>query len=109
MEPVDLKKKRRIRPMADRMADALKAQARAAERLARKTAKVQKYEATRQSQERKLDTRRKIIAGALALEHMRYDPEFGARFRAILDEYVTREEERILFGLPPLDSDTAAA
>lgn len=87
----------------------MKAQARAAERLAKKTAKVQKYEALQRARERKLDTRRKIIAGALALEHMRYDPEFGARFRAILDEYVTREKERLLFGLPPIEDDAAAA
>lgn len=84
------------------------AELKAAERLARKTAKVQKYEALQKQRDRKLDTRRKIIAGALALEHMRYDPEFGAQFRELLDEYVTREEERKLFGLPPLPQDAAA-
>ncbi len=99
MEP---SKKKNIRPIEERMAAAVKAQERAAERLARKTVKVQKYEAARKMRDRKLDTRRKIIAGALALEHMRYDGTFGAAFRELLDTYVTKDAERLLFGLPPI-------
>lgn len=108
MEPVKPIRKRSIRPLEERLAAAKKAEGRAAERLARKALKVKKYEAVQRTRERKLDTRRKIIAGALALEHMRYDPEFGARFRALLDEYVTGDAERLLFGLDPISETNAA-
>ena len=78
------------------------AESKAAARLARKNEQVRKYEALQRTRERKLDTRRKIIAGALALEHMKLDGAFRAVLLALLDEYVTKEPERLLFGLPPL-------
>lgn len=107
MDQASPKKKKNIRPIAERMAEAIEAQQRAAERLARKTVKVQKYQAAQKQRDRKLDTRRKIIAGALALEHMRYDGTFGAAFRDLLNTYVTSDRERVLFGLPPLpDAET---
>ena len=63
-------------------------------------------------QERKLDTRRKIIAGALALEHAGTHPdgEFAAQMFKLLNRYVTKPNERALFDLPPRDdqaNDTA--
>lgn len=65
-------------------------------------ARKQKLNAKIQGVERKKDTRRKIIAGALALEHGAKDPEFAKKLKALLDEYVTRNEERELFNLPPV-------
>lgn len=47
---------------------------------------------------RKADTRRKVIAGALALEHQ--DPSFKATLQRLLNEHVTRPEDRALFDLP---------
>jgi hypothetical protein len=99
----------RRRTLEQRLEIARLAEGRAAERLARKTRKVQKYEAARKARERKLDTRRKIIAGALALEHIRHDPEFGVVFRELLDTYVIKEPERILFGLEPLPPERVEA
>jgi hypothetical protein len=61
-----------------------------------------------QSRERQLarknDTRRKIIAGALALHHMEKNPDdpFSKKLLRLLDEYVTKPYERNLFGLPAL-------
>jgi len=62
-------------------------------------ARIQKQRAVVRSQERKKDTRRKIIAGALALEHMQYDKGFRAAMERLLQEHVTGPKERELFGL----------
>ena len=55
--------------------------------------------------ERKADTRRKVIAGALALEHFEAnrDSEFARVLLRLMDEYVTRPYDRVLFPflLPP--------
>lgn len=55
-----------------------------------------------QSQKRKEDTRRKILAGSVALNHADHDPEFRAKLNAQIDKSVTREDDRALFGLAPL-------
>lgn len=54
-------------------------------------------------QARAEDARRKIIAGALALEHMEKNPgsEFGTTLLRLLDEY-TRPHERPLFDFLPV-------
>lgn len=82
-------------------------EARAAARLAKKNERVKKYEALQRTRGRKLDTRRKIIAGALALEHCRHDSAWAAMFRGLLDEYVVKDAERLLFSLPPLPVEAA--
>jgi len=81
----------------------------ALQRYRRKNAKAQKHEAQLKLRHRKLDTRRKIIAGALALEHAKKDEAFRAQLHALLDEYVVRAVERELFGLPPLPVAPATA
>ena len=52
--------------------------------------------------ERKSDTRRKVIAGALALEHLAKNPnsEFGKTMLRLLDEYV-EPRARALFPFLP--------
>ena len=62
-------------------------------------ARIQKKKSQVRSQKRKEDTRRKIIAGALALEHMTYDKKFQATMQKLIDEHVTRENDRQLFDL----------
>jgi len=62
------------------------------------------------SKARSDDSRRKIIAGALALEHAARNPgsEFGQVLFRLLDQY-TRPEDRWLFEfLPPRDATEAA-
>ena len=98
---------RHRRTLEQRLELAKLAEGRAAERLARKTRKVQQYESVQKARARKLDTRKKIIAGALALEHMQFDGRYGVAFRALIDEYVTRDQDRALFGLEPLPADDA--
>ena len=52
-------------------------------------------------QERKRDTRRKIIAGALVLKHAEIHPAFRETLHELLDKFVERDEDRALFELPP--------
>ncbi len=57
-------------------------------------------------QERRDDARRKIIAGALALEHVERNPDsdFARHMQRLLDEY-TRPDDRKLFpSLPARDA-----
>lgn len=56
---------------------------------------------TDQEQQRKNDTRRKIIAGALALEHAQHDPDFAATLAGLLNEHVTKPQDRALFDFLP--------
>lgn len=52
------------------------------------------------AQERRDDTRRKVIAGAIALAHMESDENFRAMFSDLLDRFVERPQDRKLLGLP---------
>src|ERR1700724_1351341 len=62
-------------------------------------AQLKALEARNKQAERKADTRRKVIAGALALEHFEKnrDSEFGRVMFRLLDEYVVRPHDRALF------------
>jgi hypothetical protein len=90
----------------DRLAKLL-AQAAAVQR------KISVIKSREKDQARRTDARRKIIAGALALEHLAQNPgsEFGQTLFQLLDRYV-RPEERPLFDFLPhrdASSDSAAA
>ena len=52
--------------------------------------------------ERKIDTRRKVLAGAWALDKVARDNQFAAMAMEDLRNFLTRDDERALFGLPPL-------
>lgn len=65
-------------------------------------ARIQDVRSQVKAKERKQDTRRKIIAGALALEHADTDPEWSSKLNRLLSRYVKRAEDRALFGLDPL-------
>lgn len=104
-EASSIRPQARRRTLQEKLERAQQAARKAAERLERKKRQVQKYEAAQRLKERRHDTRRKIIAGALALEHMRHDKLWRAVFQGLLDEYVTRPEERALFGLEPLPNE----
>ena len=60
-------------------------------------ARIQKKRAEVAKLNRKQDTRRKIIAGALALENMAQDEQFSATMQRLLHDHVTRPEDRKLF------------
>lgn len=60
------------------------------------TAKISKQKATLAAKKRKEDTRRKIIAGALALEHMEHDSAFQSTMMRLLNRH-TKESDKHLF------------
>lgn len=71
-------------------------------------AQLKQLEARERERERKADTRRKIIAGALALEHAEINEEFGRELHRLLFRHVERPQDRELFGLPPKGEDGEA-
>lgn len=64
-------------------------------------ARIQALEAAEKNRERKRDTRRKILIGAYYLDQARANHEFDNMVK-IMDQYLTRESDRVLFDLPPL-------
>jgi predicted nucleic acid-binding Zn-ribbon protein len=74
------------------------------EQQAKLKAKIQLEKNRISSQERKKDTRRKIITGALALTHADQHPQsdFAKQLNALIAEHVTKDQDRALFGLDPL-------
>lgn len=52
--------------------------------------------------ERRTDTRRKVLAGATVLEWAKRDTEFSARLITELKNFLVRDADRELFGLPPM-------
>ena len=52
-----------------------------------------------QKKARTAETRKKILAGAFMLERMARNPETKTRFLTQLDTYLTRADDRALFGL----------
>jgi len=76
------------------------------------TAEIRAAEArqrARQSKvERAADTRRRILLGAWLLERMKKDETLRARLVAELDAWVTRNDDRALFGLEPRSHDAGS-
>jgi len=54
------------------------------------------------SNERRSDTRRKVLAGATVLEWAKRDSEFSSRLMVELKRFLVRDADRALFDLPPL-------
>lgn len=80
-------------------------------KLKQERAKKQKIEArlkaAEQKRKRTEDTRRKILAGALVMELMEQDQQTRQKFLARLDRYLTRADDRALFGLPNIATQSA--
>lgn len=64
----------------------------------RLNARIQKEQAKARTEARKEDTRRKIVAGAIALEHCEHDPNFRHVFHDLLRKHV-KESDQALFDL----------
>lgn len=80
------------------------------EKQKRIAAQIRDLETKEKQRERKRDTRRKIVAGALALNHMEKNPnsDFTRKMAALIEEYVAKPTERALFGLGPLEGNDNA-
>jgi hypothetical protein len=73
-------------------------------------AQLRALEARDKQAARKADTRRKVIAGALALEHFEANrnSEFARVMFRLLDEYVVRPHDRALFPDLPAPGEAGA-
>lgn len=75
------------------------------EKLKQEKAKKQKVDAMKKAAEVKLqrtqDTRRKILIGAFMLDRMEKNEETKTKMIGQLDQYLTRADDRQLFGLEP--------
>ena len=65
-------------------------------------ARIRKEEGKLRANERKSDTRRKVLAGAAVLQWAKQDSEFSSRLMTELKSFLVRDDDRALFGLPPL-------
>lgn len=63
------------------------------------TAQIQALKAREQAAERKQDTRRKILIGAAVLERVKNGKWPEERLLAMMDEFLTKDLDRQLFGL----------
>ena len=70
-------------------------------------AQIKDIEKREKVKQRKEDTRRKIIIGALVMTHMEKNKssDFTRKVEALVNEYVTKPNERALFGLDPLEKN----
>jgi hypothetical protein len=70
-------------------------------------AKIQKEEARLKQQERKNDTRRKILLGSLLLDKLKKEGSFES-IRQELDVFLTRNNDRTLFDLSPIENEATS-
>jgi hypothetical protein len=79
-------------------------------RAAKLQRQIQTIKAREKDQARRIDARRKIIAGAIALEHLAHEPgsEFGKTLFRLLDRFV-RAEERMLFEFLPKRDEASSS
>ena len=80
------------------------------QKLAQLKAKKQKMDALQKTRvtglARRQDTRRKVLAGALLLELMNKDPDLQKEMLGKLSAFLTRPEDRALFGLRSAGNET---
>lgn len=72
-------------------------------------AQIAKLEARRRHQERKDDTRRKVLAGAAVLDEAKRDTAFADALHRLLGRFLSKSQDRALFGLPPVPGSGSAA
>jgi hypothetical protein len=71
-------------------------------------ARIRREQAKTRTQERKDDTRRKILAGATILDRAEKDAAFKAELHKLIAGFLVRDSDRALFGLAPLPGAAAA-
>lgn len=75
-------------------------------KLKQEKAKKQKLESMKRAAETKAqrskDTRKKILLGAFLMNRMEKIPEYAAKVMPGLSDFLKRDDDRVLFGLPAL-------
>ena len=77
------------------------------EKHARINADIQRVKGREQQAERKRQTRRKILAGAMVLDRLARGEVAEKLFLADMDRFLERDQDRELFGLPARAASTA--
>ena len=75
------------------------------EQRARINAEIQRVKAREHQAERKRETRRKILAGAMVLDRVARGEISEKLFLGDMDRFLERPQERALFDLPPRAED----
>ena len=75
--------------------------------ISQRQAQLSDLNARERDKERKRDTRRKIIVGALAMQHRAIDGDFNAVLSKLINEHVASPTDRALFDLPPIQKREA--
>ncbi len=65
-----------------------------------KIAMEQRRVAAEKKREREHDTRRKILIGAMVMDRIDSGKMTEGKLREMLEEFLTRDKDRVLFGLP---------
>lgn len=68
-------------------------------------ARIKKEHGKLRANERKSDTRRKVLAGAAVLEWAKRDNDFAKKLDAELKAFLVRDADRELFGLLPIKNN----
>ena len=71
------------------------------EQRARINAEIQRVRGRESQEERKRETRRKILAGAMVLDRVARKDLSEKLFKADMDRFLERDQDRALFDLPP--------
>ena len=71
------------------------------EQRARINAEIQRVRSRESQEERKRETRRKILAGAMVLDRVKRKDLSEKLFKADMERFLDRDQDRALFGLPP--------
>ena len=71
------------------------------EQRARINAEIQRVRSRESLEERKRETRRKILAGAMVLDRVARGDLSEKLFKADMDRFLDRDQDRALFELPP--------
>ena len=75
------------------------------EQRARINAEIQRVRSRESQEERKRETRRKILAGAMVLDRVARGDLSEQLFKADMDRFLDRDQDRALFELPPRPTD----
>ena len=68
-------------------------------------AKIQAAKSKEREKERKIETRKKILVGAMVIEGMKNSDEYASKIQQNLDKYLTKNKDRVLFNLPEIKED----
>ncbi len=74
------------------------------ERKRKLEAQIKQEKARENSKKRKEETRRKILVGSMVLAQVEKGEWPEDRLRKAMDEFLTRDQDRALFGLDPVKS-----